>query len=53
MRTSGEHRLSGFMIWQAARSEFYFCDVPWPAFTKQHFDDALRAYAGRDRRYGR
>ncbi|GAB2684856.1 polyprenyl diphosphate synthase [Nocardia thraciensis] len=53
IRTSGEQRLSGFMPWQAAHAEFYFCPIPWPAFTRSHFHDALRSYTTRHRRYGR
>jgi len=47
IRTSGERRLSGFLIWQAAHSELHFCDVYWPGFTKAHFRRALRSYAKR------
>lgn len=53
IRTSGEQRLGGFLLWQSAKSEFYFCDVHWPAFRKVDFLRALRAYAQRDRRYGK
>ena len=52
IRTSGEQRLSGFMLWQSAHSEYYFCDVFWPAFRKIDFLRALRDYAARHRRYG-
>jgi short-chain Z-isoprenyl diphosphate synthase len=52
IRTSGEQRLSGFMLWQTAQSEYYFCDVFWPAFRKVDFLRALRDYAARHRRYG-
>ncbi|MFF4223293.1 polyprenyl diphosphate synthase [Streptomyces abikoensis] len=52
IRTSGEQRLSGFLLWQTAASEFYFCDVPWPSFTRDDFDLALDSYASRHRRYG-
>jgi short-chain Z-isoprenyl diphosphate synthase len=52
IRTSGEQRLSGFMLWQSAHSEYYFCDVFWPAFRKVDFLRALRDYAARSRRYG-
>jgi short-chain Z-isoprenyl diphosphate synthase len=52
IRTSGEQRLSGFMLWQTAHSEYYFCDVFWPAFRKVDFLRALRDYAVRHRRYG-
>ncbi|MEU8551673.1 polyprenyl diphosphate synthase [Streptomyces roseoverticillatus] len=53
IRTSGEQRLSGFLLWQAAVSEYYFCDVPWPAFSRDEFRRALDSYASRRRRYGR
>jgi short-chain Z-isoprenyl diphosphate synthase len=53
IRTSGEQRLSGFLIWQAAYSEFYFCDVLWPAFRRIDFLRAVRIYQRRARRYGR
>ncbi|EFL23550.1 MULTISPECIES: isoprenyl transferase [Streptomyces] len=52
IRTSGEQRLSGFMLWQSAHSEYYFCEVFWPAFRKVDFLRALRDYAARHRRYG-
>jgi short-chain Z-isoprenyl diphosphate synthase len=52
IRTSGEQRLSGFMLWQTAHSEYYFCDVFWPAFRKVDFLRALRDYAVRGRRFG-
>jgi short-chain Z-isoprenyl diphosphate synthase len=52
IRTSGEQRLSGFLLWQSAHSEFYFCEAYWPAFRKVDFLRALRAYAGRERRFG-
>ena len=52
IRTSGEQRLSGFLLWQSAHSEFYFCDAYWPAFRKVDFLRALRSYAARHRRYG-
>ena len=53
IRTSGEQRLSGFMLWQSVHSEFYFCEVNWPAFRRIDFLRALRDYAGRERRMGR
>lgn len=53
IRTSGEVRLSGFMLWQSAYSEFYFCDVQWPAFRKIDFLRAIRSYQRRQRRFGR
>jgi len=52
IRTSGEQRLSGFMLWQSAHSEYYFCEVLWPALRKVDFLRALRDYAARHRRYG-
>ena len=52
IRTSGEQRLSGFLLWQSAHSEFYFCEALWPDFRKVDFLRALRAYADRARRYG-
>ena len=52
IRTSGEQRLSGFMMWQSAYSEFYFCEALWPDFRKVDFLRALRDYAGRQRRFG-
>jgi len=52
IRTSGEQRLSGFLLWQSAHSEFYFCDVNWPDFRRVDFLRALRSYASRQRRYG-
>jgi short-chain Z-isoprenyl diphosphate synthase len=52
VRTSGEVRLSGFLLWQSAYSEFYFCDVHWPAFRRIDFLRAIRSYQQRDRRFG-
>ena len=52
IRTSGEQRLSGFLLWQSAHSEFYFCEAYWPDFRKVDFLRALRAYAERGRRFG-
>jgi short-chain Z-isoprenyl diphosphate synthase len=52
IRTSGEQRLGGFLLWQSAHSEFYFCDAYWPAFRKVDFLRALRSYAARHRRFG-
>lgn len=52
IRTSGEQRLSGFMLWRAAYAELYFSDKMWPAFTAADFDEALQAYADRERRFG-
>ena len=52
IRTSGEQRLSNFLLWQAAYSELVFTDVYWPDFTKQHLQDAVDEYHRRERRYG-
>jgi short-chain Z-isoprenyl diphosphate synthase len=52
IRTSGEQRLGGFLLWQSAHSEFYFCEAYWPDFRHVDFLRALRAYAERERRYG-
>lgn len=52
IRTSGELRLSGFMLWQSANSEYYFCDAYWPEFRRTDFLRALRSYADRHRRFG-
>jgi short-chain Z-isoprenyl diphosphate synthase len=52
IRTSGEQRLSGFLLWQSAHSEFYFCEAFWPDFRRVDFLRALRDYAARQRRYG-
>ncbi len=53
IRTSGEIRLSGFLLWQSAHSEFYFCDPYWPEFRKTDFLRALRNFSSRQRRFGR
>jgi len=52
IRTSGEQRLGGFLLWQSAYSEFYFCDVNWPGFRRVDFLRALRSYSLRQRRFG-
>jgi short-chain Z-isoprenyl diphosphate synthase len=52
IRTSGEPRLGGFLLWQSAHSEFYFCEAYWPEFRRVDFLRAIRAYAQRERRYG-
>jgi short-chain Z-isoprenyl diphosphate synthase len=52
IRTSGEQRLGGFLLWQSAKSEFYFCEAYWPDFRHVDFLRALRSYAGRHRRFG-
>jgi short-chain Z-isoprenyl diphosphate synthase len=53
IRTSGEQRLGGFLLWQSAHSEFYFCEAYWPDFRRVDFLRALRSYAQRERRLGR
>ena len=53
IRTSGEQRLSGFLMWQSAHSEFYFCEALWPDFRKVDFYRALRSFGDRERRFGR
>jgi short-chain Z-isoprenyl diphosphate synthase len=53
IRTSGEIRLSGFLLWQSAYSEFYFCDALWPLFRKIDFLRAIRSYQHRNRRFGK
>ena len=53
IRTSGEQRLSNYMLWQAAYSELYFTNTLWPDFREEEFDKALEEYAKRDRRYGK
>ena len=53
IRTSGEQRLSGFLLWQSVHSEYYFCEVNWPAFRHIDFLRALRDYAHRERRMGK
>jgi short-chain Z-isoprenyl diphosphate synthase len=52
IRTSGEQRLSGFLLWQSAHSEFYFCDALWPDFRRIDFLRALRDFSERQRRFG-
>lgn len=53
IRTSGEQRLSGFLMWQSAHSEFYFCEALWPDFRLVDFYRALRSYSERERRFGK
>lgn len=53
IRTSGELRISNYMLWQCAYTEFYFTDTLWPDFRKEEFAAALEAYSSRDRRYGK
>jgi len=52
IRTSGEMRLSNFLIWQSSYTEFYFCDVLWPDFSAANLRDAIISYQGRQRRFG-
>jgi undecaprenyl diphosphate synthase len=52
IRTSGEKRISNFLLWQAAYSELIFVDTLWPDFSKEDFDAALLEFIGRERRYG-
>ena len=53
IRTSGEHRISNFLLWQLAYSEFYFTNKLWPEFTKADFKDAILDYQSRERRFGK
>ncbi|MFI2205455.1 polyprenyl diphosphate synthase [Streptomyces sp. NPDC020192] len=53
IRTSGEQRLSNFLLWQSAYAELYFCEAYWPAFREVDFLRALRSYGARERRYGK
>jgi undecaprenyl diphosphate synthase len=52
VRTSGEHRLSNFLLWQSAYAEFAFVDTLWPDFSRTNFFDLLHSYAQRERRFG-
>ena len=52
IRTSGEERLSNYLLWQLAYTEFYFTNVPWPDFKKDELVKAIEKYNERDRRYG-
>ena len=52
IRTSGEQRISNYLLWQLAYAEFYFTSVPWPDFNKEELVKAIEAYQSRDRRYG-
>ncbi len=52
IRTSGEHRLSNFMLWQLAYTEFFFTDVLWPDFSEEHLFEAVKAFQKRSRRFG-
>jgi len=53
IRTSGEMRLSNFLLWQIAYTEIYFTDILWPEFDRTEFHHALLAYQQRDRRFGK
>src|SRR5207253_7750980 len=53
IRTSGEHRISNFLLWQLAYAEFYFTDVLWPDFRKDEFFKAIISYQNRERRFGK
>lgn len=53
IRTSGEYRISNFLLWQIAYAELYFCEVLWPDFSEKELDEAVRAFAKRDRRFGK
>lgn len=53
IRTSGEYRISNFLLWQSAYSEYYFADVFWPDFDKNELMKAIESYSGRERRFGR
>jgi len=53
IRTSGEHRISNYLLWQAAYAELYFTSVLWPDFRKEHFYQALLDFQGRERRFGK
>ena len=52
IRTSGEQRISNFLLWQIAYAEFYFTKVHWPEFSKKELNKAIEAYQNRDRRFG-
>ena len=53
VRTGGEMRISNFLLWQAAYSELFFSDKLWPEFDEAALDEAIQAYAGRERRFGK
>ena len=53
IRTSGEHRISNFLLWQIAYTELYFSDVYWPDFDKEEFFSAILSYQQRERRFGK
>jgi len=52
IRTSGEQRISNFLLWQSAYTEFVFDDVLWPDFGREHLEKAIENFAGRERRFG-
>ena len=53
IRTSGEQRISNFLLWQIAYAELYFSEVLWPDFNKEHFEEAITSYQKRERRFGK
>ena len=53
IRTSGEYRISNFLLWQIAYSEFYFTDTLWPDFTEEEFNKAIGSFQNRERRFGK
>ena len=53
IRTSGEHRISNFLLWQIAYAELYFIDVFWPDFSEHHLVEAIKNYQNRERRFGK
>ena len=53
IRTSGEHRISNFLLWQIAYAELYFVDVYWPDFSSEHLAEAIKSYQNRERRFGK
>ncbi len=52
IRTCGEQRISNFLLWQCAYTEFYFCDCAWPDFNKKELEKAVEAYNNRNRKFG-
>jgi undecaprenyl diphosphate synthase len=53
IRTSGEYRISNFLLWEIAYSELYICDTLWPDFRRAHLFEAIQQYQGRERRFGK
>ena len=53
IRTSGEHRISNFLLWQLAYAELYFTPVMWPDFSEKHFYEAIACFQNRERRFGK